>query len=361
MRLFFDSRFTRTDRHDGISRYGAELLRALLDLTRGTDVEVTAIINDPAQLAMLPQTRYVLLNDPISPAEPFIARRLNDLGADVVFSTMQVMGSTGRHYKLILTLHDLIYYDHPTPPRDLPGVVRGAWRLYHKAYWPQRVLLNRADAVATVSRTTAELIAEHRLTRKPVQVIGNAATPPAALPQRAPGDTAKSLVYMGAFMPYKNVETIARAMPLLPGWTLHLTSKISPVREAELARLAGPAAHIEFHHGVSDEEYHRLLDSATALVSASRAEGFGLPVVEALSRGLPVLLSELPIFREIAGPAGVYFDPDSPRSLAAGARRLADAETWLRLSKLAPRQAATFSWDESARRLLDLARELTNG
>ena len=45
-------------------------------------------------------------------------------------------------------------FAHPTPPRDLPWPVRLGWRLYHLAWWPQRLLLNRADAVVTVSETT---------------------------------------------------------------------------------------------------------------------------------------------------------------------------------------------------------------
>lgn len=115
IRVFFDARFTRTTHHDGISRYGSCLLEALLGAVEGTRIEVTAIISDEAQLGLLPDCRWIKLNSPTSPREVFIARKLNALGADVVFSTMQVMGSTGRSYGLILTVHDLIYYSHPLP------------------------------------------------------------------------------------------------------------------------------------------------------------------------------------------------------------------------------------------------------
>ncbi len=98
IRVFFDARFTRTTHHDGISRYGSCLLTALLEATAGTDIEVTAIISDEAQLGLLPECTWVKLNSPTSPAEVGIAKSLNDLGADVVFSTMQVMGSMGRRY-----------------------------------------------------------------------------------------------------------------------------------------------------------------------------------------------------------------------------------------------------------------------
>ena len=361
MKLFFDARFTRFERHDGISRYGSSLLEALIiEAAQHDDVQVTAIINDERQLNLLPACDHITLNSPLSPTEPFIARKLNDLGADVVFSTMQTMGSWGRNYKLILTLHDLIYYDHPEPPHNLPAVIRGAWRLYHKAYWPQRLMLNRADAVAAVSQTTADLIAQHHLTDKPVRVISNAATPLPELPQRTSGHNAKSLVYMGAFLPYKNAESLIRALEFLPGYTLHLASGIEPARETQLRALIPDNARVKFHRGITDEVYHQLLDQSTALVTASKAEGFGLPLVEAMMRGTPVAVSDLPIFHEIAGDTAQYFDPDSPESIAAAVMRLEDVTAWRTASQSGPSQAATFSWQKSAKALLELACELRN-
>lgn len=362
MRLIYDARFTRTQFHDGISRYGSYLLGSALQQAPARGIELTAVISDPAQLRLLPpDVPHLKLSSPVSVQEPLIVAELNRLGADVVFSPMQVLGVGSplrRRYRLILTLHDLIYYDHPEPPHDLPQALRLAWRAYHSAYWPQRVLLDRADAVAAVSHTTADLIARHRLTRRPVHVIPNAATPPAEPPRRTPGHAARSLVYMGAFLPYKNVETLVRALRKLPGYTLHILSRIAPQREAQLAALAPDGAQVVFHNGVSDEEYHRLIDEATALVTASRAEGFGLPVVEAMARGCPVAVSDLPIFRELAGDAAQYFDPDSPADVARAIRQLEDADAWARAAARGRAEALTYSWDRSAAALLDLAQQL---
>lgn len=168
--LHFDARFIRTDRHDGISRFSAELAKALHGKIR-----LVAIIHDLRQLDFLPAgIEYVVLNNPQSPVELFIARKLNQVGATHVFSPMQVMGSWGRKYKLVLTLHDLIYYRHRKPPQDLNLLVRIIWRLYHLSYQPQRWLLNRADAIATVSRATKILMAKHHLTKREVVVVYNA-------------------------------------------------------------------------------------------------------------------------------------------------------------------------------------------
>ena len=79
---------------------------------------------------------------------------------------------------------------------------------------------------------------------------------------------------------------------------------------------------IVFHDGATDDEYLSVLRSATALATASYDEGFGIPLVEAMGIGTPVVVSDVPIFREIGGEAAEYFDPSSPSAVAAAVRRL---------------------------------------
>lgn len=349
MRIVVDCRYTRIDQHDGISRFGSRIAESLARLH-----PVTMLISDERQLGLLPDLPWELVSGPTSWREPFVARQVNRLRPDVVFTPMQTMGSWGRRYGLVLTLHDLIYYRHRTPPRDLPALIRLLWRLYHLAWWPQRLLLDRADEVATVSATTRGLIEAHRLTRRPITVIGNAADPIAGGPpeRTAPGgDGPRELVYMGSFMPYKNVDTLARAMRLLPGHRLHLMSRV-PVAERERLTAIAPEGSLRFHDGASDADYHAVLSRATALVTVSRDEGFGIPLVEAMSVGTPVVVSDIPIFREIGGDAARYVSPNSPDEIADAVTALGDPATWAAASAAARAQAATFDWDRSAAELL---------
>lgn len=348
MRILFDARFTRTDHHDGISRYGASLIEALAR----TD-DVVMLISDPRQLALLPDVPHVRISSPLSPAELFVARRINALRPDVVVCPMQTMGSWGRRYPLVLTLHDLIYYENPTPPSFLPLPVRLLWRLYHRAYWPQRLLLDRADVVATISRTTAGLIAAHRLTRRPVMLVGNAPQPTGR--RRDPeAPRSPSLLYMGSFMPYKNVETLLGAAALLPGRTLHLLSRISPARRAELEALIDPAgARVVFHGGVTDAEYAALLADHGVLVSASLDEGYGLPVAEALELGVPAVVTDMPIFREVAGDGALYAPGMDAEAFARGIRALDDPARRAEVIAAGTAHIARFDWGRSADVLLD--------
>src|SRR5690606_33953971 len=153
---------------------------------------------------------------------------------DVVFCPMQTMGGTGRRYRLILTVHDLIYYRHPTPPRNLPWIVRLIWRAYHLGYLPQRLALPRADAIVTGSFTARSEIENARLTRLPITVVPSGVDAPPLLTR----ERRRTLVYMGSFMPYKNVETLASAVALMPGYRLQLLSAISDHDRARLTRIA---------------------------------------------------------------------------------------------------------------------------
>jgi glycosyltransferase involved in cell wall biosynthesis len=227
------------------------------------------------------------------------------------------------------------------------------WRLYHTAWWPQRLLLAHSDAVVAVSETTKQLILENKLTSKPVYVVHNAAdqtsintTNPAELRNR-------SIVYMGSFMPYKNVETLVKAASLRPGFTLHLTSRISEQDRLRLTALA-PTAQIHFHNGISDEDYLDLLTHATALVSASKDEGFGIPLVEAMSVGTPIVVSDIPIFHEIGGDAALFASPSQPQEFADAIISLTDKDTWKDVSTRSITQATRFSWKKSASELLDV-------
>lgn len=349
MKLVIDARYTRVTHHDGISRYTAGLIESTAKIA-----DVTMLINDVRQLALLPDVPYLKISAPTSVLEPFVALQINKLQPDVVFSPMQTMGTLGRKFPVILTLHDLIYYSHPHAPKFLPAPIRWGWFLFHQVYFPQRILLNRADAVATVSNTTASLMRKHQLTKRHIGLVSNAASGKNPVRERH-GTVNKTLLYMGSFMEYKNVETLIRAMGLLPDYQLHLLSGISEERRADLEAEIPDTAQVTFHNGVSDEQYAKMLAECTALVTLSREEGYGLPLVEAMSMGTPVVVTDMPIFKEVAQDAALYADPESAQAFAEQVLQLSEPETWRDYSVRAQRRAAHYSWESSAQQLIQLA------
>lgn len=349
-KIAFDARFIKPEHPDGISRFSLGLLAELSKLTA-----LTIVVCDARVEAKLPKSvEVVWAGHPTSALEIFTARRLNETGIDVLFSPMQTTSGFGRKFKLVLTLHDLIYYRHRTPPKEFNPLVRIVWWLYHLSFAPQRLVLNGADAVVTVSNTTKAQMLKHRLTKRPISVIYNAADAIEAVPERD-NSQSRILVYMGSFIGYKDVEALIRGVALLPEHTLVCLSRISKQREAELTALADSlGARVQFENGVSEAEYHQWLIRAQALVTASKDEGFGIPVIEAMERGTPAVVSNLEIFKEIGADAASYFNPDDPQSFVDQINRLGEDALWRSASQKSIAQAGKFSWQNSAAELFEL-------
>jgi glycosyltransferase involved in cell wall biosynthesis len=168
----------------------------------------------------------------------------------------------------------------------------------------------------------------------------------------------RNIVYMGSFMSYKNVETLVRGMAGLPGRTLHLLSRISPERRRELEALVPQGASVVFHGGVSDAEYAELLSDRAILATLSLDEGYGLPIAEALAFGVPAVVSDLEIFREVAGEGALFVPARDPAAFAAAVRSLDDDATRERVIAAGRAHMERFSWERSAGALLDAVRGL---
>ncbi|MGK2854726.1 MAG: glycosyltransferase family 4 protein [Microbacteriaceae bacterium] len=359
IRLFFDARYVRMDFHDGISRYSVDLGNALAALH-----PIVLIVSDLRQLGYFPPgIAYVRSRSPEDARQSMLAGWLNKHNPDVVYSPLQMLGSFGRRFHLILTVQDLIYYRHNTPPRNLSRKTRLLWYLYHLTYWPERTLLRGADMVAVTSEATRADIVAAGLTERPMILLPPGPQDLRALlrqPFPAGGEAApENLVYIGSYMAYKNVETLIAGMAYLPGRTLHLLSAIPAEREQELAALIPNGSRVVFHHGVSDEQYAALLADDAILVSASLDEGYGMPLAEAMTMGVPVVATDMPVFREVIGAGGRYFDGHSARAFADAVSSLDDPGVRRELVQQGQRHLARLSWHRSAQTLLDAARRLT--
>ena len=110
---------------------------------------------------------------------------------------------------------------------------------------------------------------------------------------------------------------------------------------------------------VTDEELRGFYRDAALFVYPSYLETFGIPLVEAMGARIPLVASDMPVFREVAGEAAFYANPHSTEDLAAAMRRaLEDAREVERRVEIGSRRAAGYSWQHSAERLLTLFSEL---
>lgn len=124
----------------------------------------------------------------------------------------------------------------------------------------------------------------------------------------------------------------------------------------------GLGAHVRFLENVPDEDLPALYSGAVLLVMPSFYEGFGLPALEALACGTPVVLSDRGSLPEVGGEAAVYVNPDSPEEIAAGvARVLEDPDLRERLRAAGLAHAARFTWEETARKTLNIYLQVAGG
>jgi glycosyltransferase involved in cell wall biosynthesis len=361
MKILFDARWILIEnRFDGVSRYSHELAHAL---AAQEETEVSWLIHDKRQLDKLPKGDYVLANDPNDIfKETFqLARTINASGHTLVYSPFFMMGTLGKQYKLVLTIHDMIYFKHRTPPQWLPWYVRLGWRAFHLTYLPMRWQLNRADAVATVSETAKQELLDARATKRPITTVANAVGDTFSSEATTSHHMSNSIVYMGAFTPYKNAECLVEALALLPDVTLHLMGKMPPIRRKELTELMeklGVTDRVVIYDGATDDQYRKALAEARCSISASRIEGFGLPVLEAQAMGVPFVAADTPIFHEVGGDAVLYFNPSAPSEAADAIRSLTDSTLSQVLIKKGTANAARFTWNNSAQSAVLLIKEI---
>lgn len=181
------------------------------------------------------------------------------------------------------------------------------------------------------------------------------------------------LLFVSHYNYYRNFETLIRAMPILSSrlnrkvnlfLTCHLRSEVNPGKYradsvASLARAVGATENIVELGTIPYRSLHHLYRSCQVYVTPAYAESFAHPLIEAMSSGLPIVASDLPVHREICGDAAVYFSRFSPEELAQQVLRVQESpELAGNLSRSGLGRARDFSWTKHVDGLLDLAQEL---
>ena len=286
-----------------------------------------------------------------------LPRLAREHGVDLLHSLGGTAPARGPRRRVV-TVHDLHYRTRPEAHLGVAG-----WGM--KALVPLAV--RQSHLVITPSEASAREIID-LLHKDPsaVEAIPHgvgAAAPATGLGAReararfALGDRPVALS-LSAKRPHKNLARLLDALASLPAGerpVLVLGGYSTPYEEelrAQAARL-GIEDDVRFLGWIDPAELEGLYETAAFVVFPSLAEGFGLPVLEAMRRGVPVACSNIETLREVAGEAALLMNPESTAQIADALRRLtAGGEEAERLREAGPRRAADFSWDRSARRHL---------
>ena len=121
----------------------------------------------------------------------------------------------------------------------------------------------------------------------------------------------------------------------------------------------GVFEQIVIHNGVSDRVYNELLENSRCLVTASRLEGFGLPIIEAQQKGVPVVCADTEIFREVGGNSVLFFDVNSAEDCAEQIKKLADRKTSEKIISSGLENVKGFNWEDSAKEAVNICKKVS--
>lgn len=255
-----------------------------------------------------------------------------------------------RYRRAITTFHDLFVLtsEYSTPE-------------FRQRFAQQaRQAAQRADLIIAVSEFTASQVHDLlHVERSRLRVIPHGVrVPPIA------GDIEREpmMLFVGAIQKRKNVERLVDAFETTPAqWKLVLAGSLGFAGDQILKRIdrSPRRTDIEVTGYIPGPDLERLYRRASIFAFPSLDEGFGIPVIEAMSRGLPVLTSNRSALPEVAGDAALLVDPLDCDAIAHGLRRLIEDETLRReLSRKGIERSAAYTWDRASKATWDVYMEL---
>jgi glycosyltransferase involved in cell wall biosynthesis len=282
-----------------------------------------------------------------------LPRMATRAGCELVHSMASTAPATGRFVR-VTTIHDLNY-------KVVPDAHFGLRALGMRALVP--LAARRSHRLLADSSNTREDLVRHvRVSAAKVDVVPLGLGRPPSGPVTAPGELRERLTLgarpvllsLAAKRPHKNLIGLLDALALiprerrpvavLPGYP---TPHEKELRE-HAARL-GIAGDVRFEGWMPDRDVEGLFGLADAFVFPSFYEGFGLPVLEAMARGVPVACADRSSLPEVAGDAALLFDPAEPSSIASSILRLlGDRDLVRRLVAAGRERAALFTWSRTA-------------
>ena len=350
-------------RSGGAGTYARELIGALLEAAPDTRITAFVGAEAPAWLDEQPWSgevdfvrfgvtvthgppgNFVRLMGTQWGAVPALAARR---GLDVVHGLANVAPLLAPRVATVVTVLDLIWLRHP---QTLDARARRGMK--HVTFPSAR----RADRVIAISESSRQDLIENiglDPARVDVTHLGfrpdaphAAPAPEADLRARLGLGDGPVVLSVGQKREHKNQLGLIRAMASVPGATLVLPGAPTPF-EATL-REAASELPVVFPDWLDDNDLEGLYRLASAFVLPSFEEGFGLPVLEAMGRGVPVACSDLSSLPEVAGDAALLFDPHDPDSIAAAVQRLLGDDALREdLRRRGAEQARRFPWRATA-------------
>lgn len=258
--------------------------------------------------------------------------------------------------KTVTTMHDLITLRFHNPSKN-KLVFRTKQKIYR---WVNYIAARKATAIITPTEYVKDDVAKHlHINSRKIFVTYEAGTKIEDAPEELPEMVDKKFImYVGRPMPHKNLDRLVDAFQILqekhPDLQLVLAGKTDPVFERHAKRVKRKGVtNVHFTGYISDGQLRWLLENCRAYVFPSLSEGFGLPGLEAMAHGAPVVSSNASCLPEVYQGAAYYFDPKNTEEMA---KKINDVLTKPKLRdeliEAGRIHASSFSWKRMARQTL---------
>ena len=245
----------------------------------------------------------------------------------------------------VVTIHDLVW-------KHAPGSMKRLGYLVERATMPNSI--HRARRLIAVSQATKRSIERYFPEAANKTTVVYAASFAAASGMPAGRVTRPFGLFVGTVEPRKNLERLLEAFARIKDdveHDLHLVGGKGwrMPKPSALIRSNGLESRVGQFGALEDEDLLRQYACCDFVAMPSLYEGFGLPIIEAMAFGKPVLTGDTSAMPEIAGDAGLFVDPTSTEDIARGLKRMmTDTALRSRLAAAARRRASDFSWDSAA-------------
>lgn len=382
----------------GFGRYTRELVRALLEIDQKNEYVLfldAATGRDAADFPPADRAARVVVQTSAAAARAASADGRRSLGD--LWRMRRAVAAWGRKLDVFYFPADYTYFPIRTPARvvvtkhdmtdrRVPELLFPTWR--GRLFWEAKIRLaiQRSDLVFTVSETSRhDIIDAFKLRPETVRIVSDAVDPSfvfvpdgaqrnAVLERYGLRAGERFVLYVGGISPHKNLDTLvvayerwrqrlgpggrAASLVLVGDYVADVFHSSYPAIRG-LVDAAGLQSSVRFTGFVPDTDLRHLYSAADTLVLPSFYEGFGLPALEAMACGTPVIASNAGALPEVVGDAGLLFDPHSADALThALGRVLGDVALRGDLAARGRARAAQFTWGASARAALAAFEEI---
>ncbi len=346
----------------GIGQFTEQLSRALDRENQAGDREI--ILYAFAQDKLKQFNSLTLELTPVTvnhPRENFYFRReIAQKNIDVFFSPSRLIPETDL-CKVITVIHDLCFKNFPNLYPEV---------LLEKEKITTEKKISNSDLIMAVSeQTKKDILSYFGVNKHKIEILHQSVPPEFSSVQNSisfnPPWDKPFLLFVGTLQPRKNLRVLIDAFNIVSndiphdlvlvgqqGWDYKkIQDKIEKSPVTERIKLPGVI--------LSNEKLAQIYQATDLLVFPSLCEGFGRPLLEAMHCQTPVLCSDIPVHREVAGEAARFFPPEEPEVLAKEIKKVTTSDSIKeKLVRKGEKQAKEYSWKKAARKLLEEARGL---